>query len=100
MLYRISREALEDIDTLLYSIAEHSGWERSMRAEEELFAEFDRIAASPGIGHLRQDLLTEPIYFWYSEPYLILYRRDLPLPTVLAVVHGARDIASLMADRL
>ena len=57
MLYRLAGDALDDLDSLLYSIAEHSGWEMSMRTEEKLFAAFERLGSDPGIGHLREDLI-------------------------------------------
>jgi plasmid stabilization system protein ParE len=70
-----------------------------MRTEERLFSAFDVIAATSGIGHLRQDLLPQDIYFYYSKPYLILYRRDVPVP-IGGIIHGARDLAAPMQDRL
>ena len=73
-LYRLSPFALDDIDDLLYDIAERSGWDRSMDMEEKLFAALDRLGRSPGVGHLRDDLIPHEIYFDYARPYLILYR--------------------------
>jgi len=99
VLYRLTSEALEDIDSLLYGIAEHSGWNLSMRTEEELFTAFERIGRDPGIGHLREDFLPQAIHFYYSEPFMIVYRRDTMPPVILAVIHGARDVAALLGER-
>ncbi len=95
MLYRLTAHALDDIDTLLYEIAERSGWEHSFRVEERIFAAFDQLGLTPGIGHLRSDLIPRELYFHYVEPYLILYRRDTLPIVILAIVHGARDITAL-----
>lgn len=99
MLYRLTADALDDLDSLLCQIAEHSGWNLSMRIEEQVFAAFERLGENPGIGHLREDLIAQAIYFYYSEPYLIAYRRDTNPPIILAVIHGARDVAALLQER-
>jgi len=71
-----------------------------MDVEEQLFADFELLGRSPGIGHLRDDLIPHEIYFYYSRPYLILYRRDVQPIYVLGVIHGARDLVVVMRDRL
>lgn len=96
--YSFSPRAEEQFANILYNIAEHSGWERSMRVEEKLYTAFRGLAANPGLGHLRTDLVPRRIYFYYVEPYHVLYLRDtLPL-YIVAIYHGARDIATLMSD--
>ena len=99
-LYRFSPHALDDLDALLYSLAERSGWDHSMDMEEKIYAALERIGRSPGIGHLREDLIPHEVYFDYAKPYLILYRRDTRPVYILAILHGARDIATIMQDRL
>ncbi len=97
--YKLSPHAEEDFATLLYGIAEHSGWSRSMDVEEDLYAAFNSLARNPGIGHLREDLLPRSIHFYYADPYMVLYLRDTEPLYVVAIVHGARDIPLLMRDR-
>jgi plasmid stabilization system protein ParE len=97
--YKLSPHAEEDFANLLYEIAEHSGWSRSMDVEESLYAAFSRLARNPGVGHLRSDLLPRTIHVYYADPYMVLYLRDTEPLHVVAIVHGARDIA-LMRDRL
>jgi plasmid stabilization system protein ParE len=98
MPYKLTRFALDDLDTILCELAEQHGWGYSMRTEEKLFEAFELIAITPGIGHLRRDLLPREVYFYFAKPYLVLYRRDVT-PVIGAIVHGARDIAALMLDR-
>ena len=50
-----------------------------------------RIAAAPGIGHLREDLADEPLRFCPVWSYLIIYRPTDPIE-IVRVVHGARDV--------
>ncbi len=96
--YRLSPFAADQFETLLYSIAEHSGWKRSMRVEEKLYADFHVLAANPGLGHRRPDLTHRDVYFYYSEPYQILYRRDTAPLYILAIYHGARNIEVLIRE--
>jgi plasmid stabilization system protein ParE len=51
-----------------------------------------RVAARPGIGHLREDLTEEPLRFLPVWSYLVIYRLTDPVE-VVRVVHGARDVA-------
>jgi plasmid stabilization system protein ParE len=51
-----------------------------------------RIAATPGLGHLREDLTDEPLRFFPVWSYLVIYRLTDPVE-VVRVVHGARDVA-------
>jgi plasmid stabilization system protein ParE len=96
--YILTPRATEQFEALLYNLAEHSGWERSIRVEERLYEAFNGIAAHPGIGHLRRDLLPREIYFHYVEPFHILYLRDTSPLWIIAIHHGSRDIAALMRD--
>jgi plasmid stabilization system protein ParE len=100
MPYLLTPLAQEDYDALLYSLALRAGtWRWSIELEEKLLDAFDLIAANPGLGHLRQDLLPRSIYFFNVEPYQILYLRDTDTLKVIAILHAARDIATLMQDR-
>jgi plasmid stabilization system protein ParE len=98
--YKLSPHAEEDFASILYGVAEHSGWSRSMDVEESLYIAFNSLAQDPGIGHLRDDLLPRTIHVYYADPYMVLYLRDTEPLYVVAIVHGARNIEALMRDRL
>jgi antitoxin ParD1/3/4/toxin ParE1/3/4 len=57
-----------------------------------------RIAGTPGIGHLREDLADEPLRFYPVWSYLVIYRLTDPIE-VVRVVHGARDVARELRAR-
>jgi plasmid stabilization system protein ParE len=94
-LYVLSPRAASHVETILVDTAEYTGQERSQRVEALLFSAFRAIAAAPGLGHLRPDILAAPVYFYYAKPFHVLYRKDVPIQ-IVAVFHGARDIAALM----
>ncbi|HKR95204.1 MAG TPA: type II toxin-antitoxin system RelE/ParE family toxin [Candidatus Angelobacter sp.] len=55
-----------------------------------------RLAEWPGIGHTRSDLTQVDVRFWTVRSYLIVYR-EKPLPVqIVAILHGARDIPSII----
>jgi plasmid stabilization system protein ParE len=94
-LYVLSPRTAQQLEDLLDEVAEYSGEERSQRVEHLLYKAFATIAGVPGVGHLRPDLVAGPIFFYYANPYMVLYRKDIPIE-IIAIFHGARDIASLM----
>jgi len=98
--YVLTAHASDEFDAILYELAETSGWDRSMDLEERLYEAFLSLAANPGIGHLRQDLLPHEIYFHYVRPYMVVYRRNTSPLLIIAVIHGARDIPALVEGRL
>lgn len=50
------------------------------------------------MGHLREDLTRRPFRFWPVYSYLIVYRPETRPIQILRVLHGARDVKSLLAE--
>ena len=66
--------------------------------KDALYVAMSRLATMPGIGHTREDLTDRPVKFWGVYRYLVVYDpRTSPL-TVIAVLHGARDVEALLKD--
>ena len=57
------------------------------------------LAERPGIGHTREDLTDRPVKFWTVYPYLIVYDPDSRPLTIVAVLHGARDVAAQLQGK-
>ena len=55
-----------------------------------------RLARSPEIGHLREDLADEPLQFWPVYSYLIIYRPQTRPIQILRILHGSRDIRAIL----
>lgn len=51
----------------------------------------ERIAATPGMGHPREDLADEPLRFLVVWSYLVIYRDSTPVK-VVRVLHASRDV--------
>ena len=66
------------------------------RIRDELFAAFDALAKTPGMGHYRSDLVAEPLRFWRVRDYLILYRSEKRPLEIVRVLHGKRDVQAIL----
>ena len=66
------------------------------RIRDELFAAFGELAKTPGIGHYRTDLVSEPLRFWRVRDYLIIYRCERQPLEIVRVLHGKRDVQALL----
>ena len=53
------------------------------------------LSAMPGMGHVRPDVKDGHYRFWRVYSYVIAYRYDATMITVLRVVHGRRDFRRL-----
>lgn len=97
--YALTETAAADLEEIWAYIAEDS-LDAADRVLGELLAECERIAIDPAIGHAREDLVSSrPMKFWRLYRYLIIYRVDRAPIEILAIVHGARDLASLLRER-
>lgn len=69
-------------------------------AAKRVLAEFKtamrRLSRSPDIGHLREDLVDEPLRFWPVYSYLIIYRAEIRPIQIIRVLHGSRDVRSIL----
>lgn len=70
-----------------------------MRVLGEFDAAFHQLSHTPGIGRYREELLDTLHRFASLYSYLIVYRwQETPIQ-IIAVVHGARDLAPYFQRR-
>jgi len=94
----LSRDAVEDINEVWDYIAEDS-LDAADRVMEDFYQAIRKLAATPGMGHKREDLADQrPILFWPVGNYLIIYR-VCRLVEIVAVAHGKRDIPAFLRRR-
>ena len=76
---------------------------RSSRSAEKVLYErdgqFRLLAERPRIGRARPDLRPE-LRLWPHRTYIVLYRAIEGGIEIIRVVHGARDLVSVLAERL
>ena len=95
--YRLTPNAQENINEICAFIAEDSV-DAALRVPDALDHAFEELAAMPGMGHTREDLTARPVKFWRVYSYLVVYDPGSSPLTVIAVLHGARDIEQILKD--
>ena len=92
----IRPQALSDLDDIFDYIAEDS-LDRATGLIKKLYGQMEKLAASPGIGRRRDELLPGLQSFPYGN-YLIFYTPIDNGVDVVRVLNGARDIEALFKD--
>ena len=93
--YGLTPEAQSNVDEIADFIAEESV-DAAIRVLDALEDAFQQLAEMPEMGHTREDLTDRPVKFWSVFSYLVVYDPASRPMTVLAVLHGARDVAKLL----
>lgn len=93
--FLLSPEAAQDLIDIWEFIA-RDNIDSADQVCEELQEAIQGIAEMPEKGHLRADLTDKPVRFWPVRSYLIIYRPDTTPLQIVRVLHGARDIESLL----
>jgi plasmid stabilization system protein ParE len=95
----IAPEARDDLKHIWHYLANEVSLNLADRIREKLLAAFDTLARHSGIGHKREDLTSLPVRFYSVYQYLVIYSYDSETLQILSVIHGKRDVATLLAER-
>lgn len=90
--FRLARTAARDVQEIKDYIA-RDNVDAAARVLDRLEQAFLEIAETPGLGHRREDLTTEPFRFWSAFDYLIVYDPSTNPIAVVRVLHGRRDVS-------
>ena len=91
----------QEAETQLLEIIEYVAAENPQAAARIGAAIHDalgQLAAMPEMGHTRPDLTARPLKFWAVFSYLIAYDPASAPLTVIAILHGARDLEQLLRN--
>ena len=97
--FLLTPEAKSDIRQILLDVADVSP-ETAERLRSEISYALQRLGRSPGIGHYHDELLDRRYRFWNFYSYVVCYVWQAKPIQIVAVVHGARDLASFLAARM
>jgi plasmid stabilization system protein ParE len=94
--FRLAPEARADIQEIWAYIAGDSV-EAAGRVRRMFLDSCRRLAQHPRIGHRRGDLTTrEDVLFWPVYSYPIVYRAGTKPLEILRVLHGKRNVRSVL----
>lgn len=91
----LTPEALDDLIGIQDYIAQDNP-NAASRVIDECFESFAKLAESPFIGHKREDLTSHEVRFWSLYSYVIIYDANTRPLSIVRVLSGYRDIASLL----
>jgi plasmid stabilization system protein ParE len=96
--FRLTPEARADLREILLDIATDSP-DTAERLRYEFYQALLGLARAPGTGHYHEELLDRRYRFWNFYSHVICYLwRKKPIQ-IIAVLHGARNLAALLAAR-
>jgi plasmid stabilization system protein ParE len=93
--YVLTPDAQAHIDEIGADIAQDSV-DAALKLYDGFEEAFGLLAERPGLGHSRQDLTDRPLRFWSVYSYLVVYDPESRPLTIVAVLHGARDVEKLL----
>jgi plasmid stabilization system protein ParE len=93
--YRISDQAEADLEEIWLYVAQYS-FRSADRLLGEIYDALIKLAEMPHTGHLREDLVEEPLRFWSVRGYMIVYRAETSPVEIVRVVSGRRDLGRLL----
>lgn len=94
----LTPSAARDLDEILEYVLEHSGANPALHVNKCLYEGFSKVAAEPGIGHVRDDLADESLRVWAVFSYLIIYSPETKPVQIIRVIHGARDVLKAFGE--
>jgi len=93
--YRLTSTAQRHIEAIGEFVAAEN-IDAALKIYDAFEAAFAMLGAMPEMGHSRQDLTDRPLKFWNVFSYLIVYEPSTNPPTIVAVLHGARDVEQVL----
>ena len=98
--YVLAPEAALDLVRIWRYVKNNASLEMADRVESAIREKIAHLSGRPGAGHWRKDLTEEPVKVFSVYSYLIVYRPETKPLQVVAILHGSRDVAELLKDRL
>lgn len=93
--YVLTADARMDLAEIAAYIRQDSP-DAARRVVKSLQSAMAKLAERPGMGHIREDLAPTSLRFWPVYSYLVIYRPETRPIQILRVLHGARDVRSIL----
>jgi antitoxin ParD1/3/4/toxin ParE1/3/4 len=98
--FQLTENAILDIDAIWLYLLEKEDMETADRIVTELFKGFYKLADIPNSGHRRADLTNRKVLFYRVFSYLVIYEPGSNPLQILGVLHGKRNVARILRQRL
>ena len=97
MRYRVLPDAQLDLRDIDDWVVEHFGTDFADRTQAKFYDTFRLLADFPQMGHLRHDVVSRDVRFFFVKPYWIVYQPGSPL-LIHRLYHAARDLNRIELD--
>ncbi len=98
--YVLAPQAARDLAQIWRYLKKESDRETADRIESVIRGKFTYLADFPGAGHWRHDLTSADVRFYSVYSYLIVYRPETKPLEIVSILHGGRDVADILSQRL
>jgi toxin ParE1/3/4 len=98
--YLLSPEAKDDLREIRSYLASQGGKRLAQYVLGEITKAFRLLTLHPEAGHYRKDLTPLPVKFWSVFSYLIVYDPVVRPLAVIRVLHGRRDVRTILSPEL
>jgi antitoxin ParD1/3/4/toxin ParE1/3/4 len=97
--YILAPEAAQDLVKIWSYIKQQSSARMANRVEEVIRERIAFLSENPGVGHWRRDLTDKDVKFFPVYSYLIVYRPATKPLQVVAILHGRRNVETLLTEQ-
>jgi len=98
--YELAPQAAIDLFEIWQYIKEETSATTADRVESAIRDTIVFLSGTPEAGHHRKDLTDKDVKFFPVYSYLIVYRPTTKPLQIASILHGRRDLAQLLKDRL
>ena len=98
--YVLAPQAARDLLEIWRYLKENASLATADRVESVIKEKFAFLSEHPHAGHTRKNLTGEPVRFFPAYSYLIVYRPGIVPLQVVSILHGRRDLETLLKARL
>lgn len=96
--YLLTDEARQDIADIRNYLKREAGPDVAQSTLRKIRDAFTFLGSTPGAGHLREDLTSEPVKFWPVFSYLIVYNPTARPIEIHRVIHGSREVSTVLSQ--
>ena len=94
--FKLSRPAQDDLKSIRNYLFREAGPDVARYVIGRIREGVRLIAEAPGLGHFREDLADPPLRFTTVFSYMIIYNPTVRPIEVVRILHGHRDVGSIM----
>ena len=95
---QLTASAEQELGELIDFVLARDGQQRALRVLDGFEAAFQLLAEQPNVGFRRDEWTGPAIRWWRVFDWMMLYQPETSPPTVMRILHGARDLDAMLSD--